>query len=191
MALLESSRGGERSQTYMQAVLATLREPVEGEGDPVLHRRTIFLLSQLANDPLQFKVFLIHGGLHLLHDLFNIQSPAITTSNDPTFVGDGRDKLRAKIANFMYDHVLPALDGEEGQTLASRLVHRDITESGEDGQKKLIKVLEPWSIAFGTALGEYAVFFLGKEEGEAPVERSAYESIWEAMMLLKKVLKVP
>lgn len=38
----------------------------------------------------------------------------------------------------------------------------------DDGEMALLKVLEPWSEAFGAALGEYEVFMYGKEEGNLP-----------------------
>lgn len=190
-ALLESTNGDDPSQNAMQAVIATLKEPVEETGDPTLHRRTMFFLSQLANDPLQLQAFLMKDALDILHKLFIVQTLAITPSDDPTFIGDGRDKLRAKIANFMYDHVLPALDGNEGQRLASQLVHRGGAWSGGDGRKDLVKVLEPWNVAFGTAIDEYTIFFVGKEEGASPVKYTTYQSVSEAAGLLKKVLEIP
>lgn len=190
-ALFDNTNGDDPSQTAIQSVLATLWEPVEGDGDPVLHRRTMFLLSQLANDPLQLQIFLTSNGLHILHKLFNLQTLAIITSDNPTFVGDGSDKLRAKIANFMYDHVLPAFYGKEGRRLASQIVHQENTEIGPSSEPHLVQILEPWSIAFSTAQGEYAAFFYGKEEGEASVKYATYQSVWEATELLKKVLNIP
>lgn len=190
-ALLENTNGDEPSSTVMQAILGILKEPVRGKGDPTLHRRIIFLLSQLVNDPLQLHTFLMKDGIDILHGLFNVKILAVPTSHDLTFLKDSRDKLHAKIANFMYDHVLSTLDGDEGLQLAAQLVHRNGNGKREHDLQDLTKVLEPWNLAFNTALDDYAVFFIRKEGAEAPVSHAAYQSVQEAMGALKKVLKIP
>ena len=92
----------------------------------------------------------------------------------------------------MLDHFLPALEGAEGRKYAAEIAsmsgNEDIRHQSEG--KALRQALEPWNEAFGAALGEYAIFMIGKEEVKVPVVYKAYSSIWEATLLLKKILGI-
>ncbi|MCJ1278567.1 hypothetical protein MMC21_006384 [Puttea exsequens] len=101
--------------TLMALILDFLQKPA-AVVDLSLHRRALFLLSQLANDASQLHRFLAEGGLDVLYTLFDDRPQAVTTSSNVVMsIGEGHDKLRAKIANFIHDHVLPAFDGDKGQ----------------------------------------------------------------------------
>ena len=103
----------------------------------------------------------------------------------------------------MLDHALPAFEGEAGRDLAMNIAgvpggmpsqdDASVRHWGKglgEGERALLKVLEPWSEAFGAALGKYAVFMYGKEEGSVLGFYGAYSSVWEATILLKKILGI-
>ena len=184
--------------TIIRAVLSTLQEPVSVVTPPTLHSRTLFLLHQLAYSTSQLHSFISSSGLSTLQTLFDAEGMRPSE--------DSRDKLRQRVANFMLDHILPALEGDKGRDLAISII--ELSENVVDGSESimasrkrgegngnreavLLKVLEPWSIAFGHALEEYAVFMYGKEEGSVPGVFNAYSSVWEATLLLKKILGIP
>lgn len=183
----------EPTQTLMQAILSTLQTPLETL--PTLHTRTLFLLNQLSHAPTQLTTFLSTSGLSTLHTLFSPPSTSIQPDLHNCI------KLRQRIANFMLDHALPAFEGEAGRDLAVNIAgepggmpsqdYAKVRHWGkdlDDGEMALLKVLEPWSEAFGAALGEYEVFLYGKEEGNLPGVNGVYSSVWEATTLLKRVL---
>lgn len=63
---------------------------------PSILTRIVFLLSGLCQDEAQMRKFLDAGGLDLLAKLFDAENAGV----------DERDRLRGKIANFIFDHFL-------------------------------------------------------------------------------------
>lgn len=63
---------------------------------PSVLARMVFLLSGLCQDEAQMRKFLDAGGLDLLAKLFDAENAGT----------DERDRLRGKIANFIFDHFL-------------------------------------------------------------------------------------
>lgn len=190
------------SQSLIHAILSTLRSPLE-QTSPTphlhLHQRTLFLLHQLASSPAQLRIFTSLNGLSVLHDLFTSSNTNPHNPNaafEPQRISpreDGRDKLRQRIANLMLDHILPALEGADGRKYAAEIASMSSTNEDtgrQDEGKALRQVLEPWNEAFGAAMGEYAGLMDGRDEAEVSVVYKTYESIWEATLLLRKILGI-
>ena len=183
----------------MHAILSILNLPTEVAqftSKILLHQRTLFLLHQLANSLSQLRVFASLDGLTTLHNLFTFPRTRAGKTYDPLNSlqirpgEDGRDKVRQRIANLMLDHILPALEGAEGTAFATELLRESKNEESQHqgARKEIVKVLEPWNQAFRAALRQYDVYMERKVEANEPVVYKARSSIWEATLLLKKIL---
>ena len=170
-AVLSHQYSSEASLTPAATVLAVLRAP--DQGDLMIKTRTVFLLSQLCQHPGQLRVFVDSGGLDTLYDLFE---PHRTT------LDDGKDKFRAKAANFIYDRILPY--HENGLAFQSR---PKINILGND--QALMKDLEPWCNGFIKALSVYELVSSRAENLSAAAD-AAFESIKEANQALKEQTKI-
>ena len=157
-ALLSHSYSSEADMSPVLNVLAVLRQPEQD--DMTLTTRTVFLLSQLCQNPEQLGIFVRSEGLLTLSDLFR---PDKLSLNDETH------KFRAKTANFLHDRILCSLSG------VNRLKH----------SQALVKGLESWCNTFAVALRDYK--FVGtRGESMSPAADAAYKSIEEANQKLSE-----
>ena len=167
-ALLSHQFSSEAGMTPVDNVLAALRDPKQD--DITLKTRTVFLLSQLCQNTEQLRIFLLSEGLATLYDIFGPEQMT---------VDDGKDKFRAKAANFIYDRILSSLGSATG--LVSQPGGK---MSGPKEDQALAKGLKPWCNAFTKALRKYkAVSMSG--ENLSPAANAAYESIKEANQKLR------
>ena len=166
----------------LQAVMNVLFVS-HGNGDDVsLRTRSVFLLSQLCQDPAQIRDFLKIDGLEILLEQFEA---------DHMVVGDGKDKLRAKIANFIHDHILVNLGDEAGSGVIDPLrpsVHGTVVAGDHALWGDLMRRLEPWCGALATALKNYAIA-AENEKGVLQAVVTAYSSVREAHQVVVKVLQ--
>lgn len=168
-ALLSHPYSPEAGMTPVFNVLAALRDPEQE--DMTLKTRTVFLLSQLCQNTEQLRIFVHSEGLNTLFDLFEA---------DKITLDDGKAKLRAKAANFIYDRVLSSLGNADG------LVSKSGSEiSGLENDQALVKGLEPWCYAFTKALRKYKFVGISAED-VSPAADTAYESIKEANQALRE-----
>ena len=150
-------------------VLAALRDPEQD--DMTLKTRTVFLLSQLCQSTEQLRVFVHSEGLLLLLDEF--ESETLT-------LDDGKDKFRAKAANFIYDRILSGLDSANGFVSLSGSQF-----SGLQDNPALVKGLERWCNAFPKALRKYESVGMGAK-AHSPALDAAYESIKQTNQALRE-----
>ena len=198
----EEPTRGVLEQDVLHSVISTLTFKLE-QDSPIallqLQQRNVFLIYQLASSPAQLRHFISWQGLDSLHDLFTFcntdprdtNAPFDPSRMNPGGGGEGRDKLRQRIANLMLDHVLPLLGSSEGRRYMSRYEDMNDVEYARMAQaiaNRWRRRLEPWNEAFGAALTECAIIMSEKGESEASTVYKAYESISEAALLLKKVL---
>ena len=198
----EEPTRGVLEQDVLHSVISTLTLKLE-QDSPIallqLHQRNVFVVYQLASSPAQLRHFISWQGLDSLHDLFTFCNTDPRDTNapfDPSRIspgsgGEGRDKLRQRIANLMLDHVLPLIGSSEGRRYMSVYENMNETDYARMAQaigNRWRRRLEPWDEAFGAALREYAIIMSEKQESEAPTVYKAYESISEAALFLKKVL---
>ena len=167
--LLSHQYSSEAGMTPATMVLAALRDPEQI--DPTLKTRTVFLLSQLCQDSEQLRVFVHSGGLDTLLDLFE---------TDKMTPDDGKDKFRAKTANFIHDRILSSLSNTNGLATQSglensRLRHDQVFREG----------LEPWCNAFTKTLRMYELVGMSAENLSLAAEK-AFESIKEADKALQE-----
>ena len=159
-ALLSRPYSSEAGMAPVANVLAALKDP--GQKDVMFKMRTMFLLSQLCQNTEQLRHFVHSEGLTTLFALFE---------SEKTTLDDGKDRFRAKAANFIYDRILSSLSSANG------LVSQPGSESSGLGNHQAIgKGLEPWCNAFAKALREYESVEMrgGKLSSAAD---AAYESI--------------
>lgn len=168
-ALLSHPYSSETGMTPVFNVLAALRDPEQE--DMTLKTRSVFLLSQLCQNTEQLRIFVHSEGLNTLFDLFEPEKITLD---------DGKDKFRAKAANFIYDRILLSLGSANG------LVSRSGSGiSGLENDQALVEGLEPWCYAFTKALRKYK--FVGMSaENLSPAAEAAYESIKEANQALRE-----
>ena len=119
--------------------------------------RTVFLLSSLCQDQNQLVKFVNGGGLSIL----------LTAFHSGDIDQPDRDKLRGKIANFIFDHIT-AIESTTAQPMESvQEFEADTTErysSADDDdwtvvetpqesidRMSLLKTLRDWDVAFGEA----------------------------------------
>lgn len=163
-ALLSHSQSSEARMDPLVNVLAALRDPVQD--DMTLKTRTVFLLSQLCQNTEQLQIFVHSEGLTTLFDLFESESSTLN---------DGKDKFRAKAANFIYDRIL---------SIGSEI-------SGLEDFQTLVKDLEPWCDAFKKALRKDRMVDMSEISPTAAAD-AAYESIKQANKALReKSLNLP
>lgn len=168
-ALLSHSYSSEARMDPLTNVLAALRDPEQD--DLMLKTRTVFLLSQLCQNTEQLRIFVNSEGLVMLFDLFQPESMTLD---------DGKDKFRAKTANFIYDRVLSSLDSANG------LVSQSGAElSGLGDDQTLVKGLEPWCNAFTKALKKYRYVGMSAEK-LSPAADAAYESVKQSNEALRE-----
>ena len=168
-ALLSNPYSSEAGVTPAIAVLTVLRD--QDQADITLKTRTVFLLSQLCQDTEQLRIFVHSGGLDTFFDLFE---------SDRTTLHDGKDRFRAKVANFIYDRILSSLGGVNG--LASQA---DPSMSALASDQALVKGLEPWCNAFTKALKMYKLVGMSAEN-PSPAADAALKSIKETNQALKE-----
>lgn len=168
-ALLSHPYSSETGMTPVFNVLAALRDPEQE--DMTLKTKSVFLLSQLCQNTEQLRIFVHSEGLNTLFDLFEPEKITLD---------DGKDKFRAKAANFIYDRILLSLGSANG------LVSRSGSGiSGLENDQALVEGLEPWCYAFTKALRMYK--FVGMSaENLSPAADAAYESIKEANQALRE-----
>ena len=168
-ALLSHPSPSEAGVTPVITVLTALRNPEQG--NVMLKARTVFLLSQLCQNTEQLRIFVHSGGLDTLFDLFEA---------DKMTLDDGKDKFRAKAANFIYDRVLSTLSSANG--LASHSIPV-ISASGND--QAIIKGLEPWCKALQKALKVYESMAVSGENS-SPAADAAFQSVKETNQALRE-----
>ena len=199
----EQPEPGCLAQGVYFSVLYTLYLPLE-QSSPVallqLHQRNVFVIYQLTSSPTQLRALMRRRDLDGLHDLFTFCNTDPRDTNapfDPLRIspgggGEGRDKLRQRIANLMLDRVLPLLGSAKGLRFLASFEDIDENEYAKialDNANHWRRVLERWDDAFGAALREYAIIMSEKGESEVPTVYKAHESISEAKLLLKKTLE--
>ena len=167
-ALLSHPSPSEAGVTPVTTVLTALRNPEQE--NVTLKARTVFLLSQLCQNPEQLRIFVSSGGLDTLFDLFEA---------DKMTLDDGKDKLRAKAANFIYD-VLSTLSSANG--LAS---HSIPVISASRNDQAVIKGLEPWCKALQKALKMYETMAVSAENS-SPAADAAFQSVKETNQALRE-----
>lgn len=168
-ALLSHSYSSEAGMAPVSSALAALRDPKQE--DISFKTRTVFLLSQLCQDTEQLRIFIHSEGLNTLFDLFEPEKLTLD---------DGKDKFRAKAANFIYDRILSNLG------VANGLVSQSGSEiSGLGSDQALIKGLEPWCYGFTKALRAYETVGIYTEHS-SPAADAAYESIKETSQSLRE-----
>ena len=150
-------------------VLAALRD--QEQYDMTLKTRTVFLLSQLCHNTEQLGIFVHSDGLILLLDHFEPENLTLD---------DGKDKFRAKAANFIYDRILSGLDGANGF-----LSQSGSQISGLQDNPALVKGLERWCNAFPKALRKYESVGGGAKALSSAAE-IAYESIKQTNQALRE-----
>ncbi|KAL6720736.1 nucleotide exchange factor sil1 [Lecanora helva] len=84
---------------------AALKASIDGQAtaeNTLLQKRLLFFLSQLCHDPTQsqLQTFISSSGLSTLLSIFDADSMS---------AHDGRDIVRAKVANFLLDHIIPVI----------------------------------------------------------------------------------
>ncbi|CAF9920132.1 hypothetical protein IMSHALPRED_004823 [Imshaugia aleurites] len=168
-ALLSHSYSSEAGTAPVGNALAALRDAEQG--DVVLQTRTVFLLSQLCQNVEQLRVFIHSEGLDTLFDLFESEEMTLD---------DGKDRFRAKVANFIYDRILSSIGSANGL----------VSQSGSDSfglgdEQALVKGLEPWCNALAKALRLYAPVSMDAEDS-SPAADAAYESIKETNQALRE-----
>ena len=168
-ALLSHRYSLEAGRTPAAVVIAALRDPEQR--DIMLRMRTVFLLSQLCQNTEQLHIFVHADGLDTLLDLFK---------TDQITLGNGNDKFRAKVANFMYDRILSGLGNADGL-----VTHSGSENSALGNDQVLIRGLEPWCNAFANTLNMYKNVGMSAERLSPTVE-AAFESIKEADQALKE-----
>ena len=162
-ALLSHLYPSQAGATPVITVLAALRDPERG--DITLNTRTVVLLSQLCQDPEQLRIFVRSGGLTTLFALF---------ASEKMTPDDGKNKFRGRVANFIYDRVLPDLDSAGGLVSQSGL-----EISALETDQALSKGLRPWCDVFTKALRMYKA--AGMSEADA-----TYDSLKETSQALKE-----
>lgn len=168
-ALLSRPYTSEAGMAPVANVLAALKDP--GQKDIMLKTRLVFLLSQLCQNTEQLRIFVHSEGLTTLFALFE---PEKTTFDD------GKDRLRAKAANFIYDRILSSLSS------ANDLVSQPGSESSGLGNNQAIqKGLKPWCNAFAKALRKYKSVGMSGEK-LSPAADAAYESIMVVNQALRE-----
>lgn len=168
-ALLSRSYSSEARMDPLLNVLAALRDPEQD--DMTLKTRTVFLLSQLCQNSEQLRVFVHSEGLLLLLDHFEPENLTLD---------DGKDKFRAKAANFIYDRILSGLDSANGFVSQS-----GSQISGLQDNQALVKGLERWCNAFPKALRAYESVGMGAK-ALSPAADAAYESIKQTNQALRE-----
>lgn len=145
----------------------------------ILQKRLLFFLSQLCHDSTgkQVQSFVSRSGLSTLLAIFKTEHVSID---------DAQDKVRAKIANFLADHILPVMANWEGGSLLKTtppdvsilMTEKQSTWMNAMGEMKL------WCPALQKAIKMYDT------RAQTPTHEStkAYESIMEANEILDKVL---
>ena len=168
-ALLSHPYSSKAGMTPISNVVSVLRDPEQD--DITLKTRTVFLLSQLCQNPEQLRFFVSSEGLVTLLGLFEPEQMTMD---------DGKDRFRAKAANFICDRVLASLD------TANDLVSPTGSEiSGLKDHQALVTDLEPWCEAFARTLEKYeSVAMSGKNL--SPAADAAYEGIKEADQKLRE-----
>ena len=157
--LLSNPYSSEAGVTPAVAVLSALRD--QDQGDITLKTRTVFLLSQLCQDPEQLRIFVHSGGLDTFVDLFE---------SERTTLHDGKERFRAKVANFIYDRILSSLGA-------------DHEISALESDQALVKGLEPWCDAFTKALKLYKLVGMSADH-LSPAADAALKSIKETNQAL-------
>lgn len=165
-ALLSHQYSSEAGLTPAVTVLAALKAP--DQGDLTIKTRTVFLLSQLCQNTGQLRVFVESGGLDTLFDLFE---------PDRMSIDDGKDKFRAKAANFIYDRILCSTNGLVSQS--------GLKASTLGNDRALMKGLQPWCNGFIRMLSLYEIASMSAENLSAAAN-AAFESIKETNQALKE-----
>ena len=139
-ALLNHPYSSEPDKTPLSIVLTALRDS-ELE-DITINTRTVSLLSQLCQNTEQLHIF-IHSGMSTLLDLFDLEEMT---------PDDGKQNLRGKVANLIYDRILSKLGN------ANCLALQSSPEFGALGNDQtLLENLKPWCNVFTKALRMYEV----------------------------------
>ena len=168
-ALLSHSYSPDARMDPLINVLAALRD--QEQYDMTLKTRTVFLLSQLCQNTEQLGIFVHSDGLILLLDHFEPENLTLD---------DGKDKFRAKAANFIYDRILSGLDSANGFVSQS-----GSQISGLQDNPALVKGLERWCNALPKALRKYESVGRGANAISSAAE-IAYESIKQTNQALRE-----
>lgn len=165
-AVLSHKYSSEAGLTPAVTVLAALKAP--DQGDLTIKTRTVFLLSQLCQNTGQLRVFVDSGGLDTLFDLFEPDRMTLDT---------GKDKFRAKAANFLYDRILCSTTGLVSQS--------GLKASTLGNDQALMKGLKPWCNGFTRMLRVYELASMSAENLSTAAD-AAFESIRETNQALKE-----
>lgn len=124
---------------------------------PSILTRMVFLLSGLCRDEAQMRKFLDGGGLDLLAKLFDAENAG---------AADDWDRLRGKIANFIFDNFLQI----EATTKNLGGLNQDINTGDANAQEfeSQLDKEDPW-------------VKIEAEEGEKPVNGAELQTNWEEL----------
>ena len=117
----------------------TARDP--RRENTLLQQRLLFFLSQLCQSQKQLEIFVGRSGLSTLLPIYDTERMELD---------DGRYKVRAKVANFFIDHVLPTMINWEGGSLLRETppgVSISMTGSTSTWMNAM-RNIEPWCHAF-------------------------------------------
>lgn len=165
-ALLSHPYSSDVSNTPVANVLAALGD--SKQEDIMFKTRTVFLLSQLCQNVEQLRFFVQSEGLTTLFKLVELAKMSLD---------DGKDKFRAKVANFLYDRILSSIGSAKGLVLQPGSEIIGLQNEG------LVKDLGLWCKAFVKASIMYKS--VGMSAGNlSPAADTAYESIRETHQAL-------
>lgn len=169
----------------IQAALKNSSEKGPTAENTKLQKRLLFLLYQLSRDIgdinwNQLAIFASDSGLLTLLAIFD---------TEPMYLGDGRDKIRTRVADFLLDFILPDMATWTGEPLVDE-APSDMDRKMKEGRNVWIDAMGDigsWCFAFNKAIKMYD--HAGKER-LPDVGLEANDRIVEAHNQLHSVLDV-